>query len=70
MKESCVRQGKDRDITMDRAIKYSLNDMHIMEAIGMGEPRKMSVTAHKLSVTVGILTTNVNGLFGTGSVGG
>lgn len=38
------------------------NDMHIIEAIGVEEPRNMSVIAHKLSVTVGTLTTNVNGL--------
>ena len=38
------------------------NDMHIIEAIGIAEPRNMSVIAHKLSVTVGTLTTNMNGL--------
>lgn len=38
------------------------NDMHIIEAIGMDEPRNMSVIAHKRSVTVGTLTTNMNGL--------
>lgn len=38
------------------------NDMHIIEAIGVSEPRNMSVIAHKLSVTVSTLTTNMNGL--------
>jgi len=38
------------------------NDMHIMEAIGVEEPRNMSEIAHRLSVTVGTLTTNMNGL--------
>lgn len=38
------------------------NDMHIIEAIGVEEPRNMSVIAHRLSVTVSTLTTNVNGL--------
>lgn len=38
------------------------NDMHIIEAIGLDEPRNMSVIAHKLSVTVSTLTTNMNGL--------
>lgn len=38
------------------------NDMHIIEAIGVDEPRNMSVIAHKLSVTVSTLTTNMNGL--------
>lgn len=38
------------------------NDMHIIEAIGVDEPRNMSVIAHRLSVTVSTLTTNMNGL--------
>lgn len=40
----------------------SNNDMHIIEAIGVGELRNMSVIAHDLSVTVSTLTTNMNGL--------
>lgn len=38
------------------------NDMHIIEAIGVEEPRNMSMIAHKLSITVSTLTTNMNGL--------
>lgn len=38
------------------------NDMHIIEAIGIDEPRNMSVIAHRLSVTVSTLTINMNGL--------
>ena len=38
------------------------NDIHIIEAIGIDEPRNMSMIAHKLSVTVSTLTTNMNGL--------
>ena len=38
------------------------NDMHIIEAIGIDEPRNMSEIAKRLSVTVGTLTTNMNGL--------
>lgn len=38
------------------------NDMHIIEAVGVGEPRKMSEIAKMLGVTVGTLTTNMNGL--------
>lgn len=38
------------------------NDMHIMEAIGIEEPKKMSAIAKHLSVTVGTLTTNMNSL--------
>lgn len=38
------------------------NDLHIIEAIGLEEPRKMSEIANRLSVTVSTLTTNMNGL--------
>ena len=38
------------------------NDLHIMEAIGIEEPRKMSDIARKLNVTAGTLTTNINSL--------
>lgn len=38
------------------------NDMHIIEAVGIEEPRNMSAVAAKLMVTVGTLTTAVNGL--------
>lgn len=40
----------------------SNNDMHIIEAIGVDELKNMSEIARKLAVTVGTLTTNMNGL--------
>ena len=36
--------------------------MHIIEAIGLGEPRNMSSLAKDMSVTVGTLTTAINSL--------
>lgn len=44
------------------------NDMHIIEAIGIGEPRNMSSVARTLSVTVGTLTIAVNNLVKKGYV--
>ena len=38
------------------------NDMHVIEAIGLGEGRNMSAIAKKLNITVGTLTTAVNSL--------
>ena len=38
------------------------NDMHIIEAIGIQEPRSVSVIARQLYVTVGTLTVNMNNL--------
>ena len=36
------------------------NDMHIIEAIGMNEPKNMSTIAREISVTVGTLTIAMN----------
>lgn len=44
------------------------NDMHIIEAIGVEEPRSMSMIAKRLSVTVSTLTINMNGLEDKGYV--
>lgn len=38
------------------------NDMHIIEAIGIHEPKNMSQIAKQLAVTVGTLTVNMNSL--------
>ena len=38
------------------------NDMHVIEAIGIGEPKNMSAIAKELSVTVGTLTIAMNSL--------
>ncbi len=38
------------------------NDMHIIEAIGLGEGKPMSAIAKKMSVTAGTLTTAMNSL--------
>ena len=54
MEAKAVITEEYRDITN--------NDMHIIEAIGIEAPRNMSVIARRLSVTVGTLTTNMNGL--------
>ena len=40
----------------------SNNDLHIIEAVGVKEPRNMSMIAGRLNVTVSTLTTNMNGL--------
>ena len=36
------------------------NDMHIIEAIGLGTGNNMSTIAKKLGITVGSLTTSIN----------
>ena len=44
------------------------NDMHIIEAIGMNEPKNMSTIARESSVTVGTLTIAMNSLVKKGYV--
>ena len=44
------------------------NDMHVIEAIGVGEPKNMSTIAKLLSVTVGTLTIAMNSLVKKGYV--
>lgn len=46
----------------------SVKDMHVMEAIGIQEPKNMSTVARALSVTVGTLTIAVNHLVKKGYV--
>lgn len=38
------------------------NDMHVIEAVGLGEGNNMSAIAKKLKITVGSLTTAMNSL--------
>lgn len=60
IEEKAVITGDFKDITN--------NDMHVIEAIGMEEPKNMSTVAKALSVTVGTLTIAVNNLVKKGYV--
>lgn len=40
----------------------SYNDMHIIEAVGVEEPRNMTTVAHLMSVTTGTLTKAIDAL--------
>ena len=44
------------------------NDMHVIEAVGISEPRNMSSVAKTLGITVGTLTISINGLVKKGYV--
>ncbi len=54
IEEEALITGEFEDIT--------INDMHVIEAIGRGEPRPSSVIAKKLSVTMGTLTKSIDRL--------
>ena len=46
----------------------SVNDMHIMEAVGIEKPKNMSSVARLVDVTVGTLTIAINNLVKKGYV--
>lgn len=48
--------------------EISINDMHIIDAVGISEPRNMSAVAKTVAVTVGTLTTAINNLVKKGYV--
>lgn len=58
IEQEALITGEFRDITV--------NDMHVIEAIGTGEPSQSSVVAKKLSVTMGTLTKAIDRLTRTG----
>ena len=60
IEESSVITGEFKNITN--------NDMHVIEAIGIAEPKSMSMIAKAMSVTVGTLTIAVNNLVKKGYV--
>ncbi len=60
IEERAIRTGEYHNATA--------NDMHVIEAIGMGNPRNMTSVANSLSVTTGTLTISVNSLVKKGFV--
>lgn len=60
MEEKALRTGEYKEL--------SINDMHVIEAIDMREPKNMTSVARSLSVTTGTLTISVNGLVKKGYV--
>lgn len=53
---------EEKAIITDEFKDISNNDMHIIEAIGIGGYNTMSVIAKKLNITAGSLTTSMNSL--------
>ena len=60
IEQKAVRELGYPDITM--------NDLHVIEAIGTGEPKNMTTVAKLLSVTTGTLTISMNALVKKGYV--
>ena len=60
IEEQAIRSGSFKDMTT--------NDMHVIEAIGLGESKNMTSVAKMLMVTTGTLTISVNSLVKKGFV--
>lgn len=60
IEEQAIRSGSFKDMTT--------NDMHVIEAIGVGDPKNMTSVAKALMVTTGTLTISVNSLVKKGFV--
>ena len=59
---------EEKALITDEFHDISVNDMHVMEAIGEDGAKNMSSVAKSLSVTVGTLTIAVNNLVKKGYV--
>lgn len=63
-----VMDIEQKAIITDEYKDLTNNDMHVIEAIGVGDAKNMSTIAHLLSVTVGTLTIAMNSLVKKGYV--
>lgn len=59
---------EEKALITDTFKDISVTDMHIIEAVGILEPRTMSTISKALGVTMGTLTTGINGLVKKGYV--
>lgn len=63
-----INNIEERQIKTGEFSNLTLNDMHVINAIGTGKAKNMSSIAKTLSVTMGTLTIAVNGLVKKGYV--
>ena len=59
---------EEKAIITDEFKDLTNNDMHVIEAVGLGDGSNMSSIARKLNITVGSLTTAMNSLVKKGYV--
>ena len=63
-----INEVEERSIITQEFGDITNNDMHVIDAIGIGEPKNMSAIARVLSVTMGTLTIAMNSLVKKGYV--
>lgn len=64
-----INDLEEKAICRDKLKNVTINEIHVVEAIGAGESRNMSAVAKDLDVTTGTLTISVNSLVKKGLVG-
>jgi DNA-binding MarR family transcriptional regulator len=57
-----INNLEERQIKTGEFNNLTLNDMHVIHAIGIEKPRNMSSVAKTLGITMGTLTISINGL--------
>lgn len=57
-----VLETESKAVITEEFSDITENDMHIIEAIGVGDSKKVSDIAKKMNVTAGTLTVNMNAL--------
>ncbi len=57
-----IMEIEEKKLITDEFSDITYNDMHVIEAIGMKEPQKMSQIARIMAVTTGTLTKAVDSL--------
>ena len=63
-----INEVEERSIITQEFGDITNNDMHVIDAIGIGEPKNMSAIARELSVTMGTLAIAMNSLVKKGYV--
>jgi len=63
-----INDIEERAIQTEEYKGVTTNDMHVIEAIGLGSPKNMTAVAKSLGVTTGTLTIAVNSLVKKGFV--
>ena len=63
-----IMDVEERALITDRFSDISINDMHIIEAIGIAEPKPSSQVSKALGITMGTLTKAVDALTRKGYV--
>lgn len=59
---------EEKSLITEEFKDISVNDMHVIEAIGMEDPQASSVVARRLDITMGTLTKAIDGLNDKGYV--